>query len=163
MKSLAVRSLAWIDMQGYYLSDEEKRRLTVPIKFAPGVCMVAALTLVVMGSGAGLLVLAGFALAGALLPRHPFDYAYGLLLARPLRTGPAPRNTPQRRFACALGAVLLAGSGALFVGGYGAAAWVVGLAFVVVAFVVTTTNWCLPSLIYNRLLVRIGLPTAEAE
>jgi hypothetical protein len=163
MKSFAARSLGWLDMQGYHLSDEEKRRLTVPLKFSSALCTLFGATFVVTQWAPGLFVLAGTALAGALLPRHPFDYAYGVLLARPLRTGWAPRNTPQRRFACAAGAAMLGAAGAFFVAGNDAVAWIVGLSFVAVAFVVTTTNWCLPSLIYNRLLVRIGLPSAMAD
>ena len=54
-------------------------------------------------------------------------------------------------------------TGASFAAGVDPLAWVVGLFFVSVATVVTITNWCLPSLIYNRLLVRIGFPAAATE
>jgi hypothetical protein len=48
------------------------------------------------------------------------------------------------------------------VAGYDVVAWIIGLSFVAVAFVVAATNRCLPSLIYNRLLARIGFPAAPA-
>lgn len=163
MSLFAGWALRNVDMQGYHLSDAEKRRLAVPLRFAPGLCALLGATFLGTQWAPGLFVLAGTALAGALLPRHPFDYAYGVLLARPLRTGVAPSNTPQRRFACAIGAVLLTVTGASFAAGVDPLAWVVGLFFVSVATVVTITNWCLPSLIYNRLLVRIGFPAAATE
>ena len=152
-----------VDMQGYRLTAEQKRRLAVPLRFAPALCALLGAAFVVTQWPPGLFALAATALAGALLPRHLFDYAYALALEPLLKTGAAPANTPQRRFACAMGAVMLTVSGAAFAAGVDPLAWVVGLFFVSVATVVAVTNWCLPSAIYNALLVRIGFPTPEPQ
>ena len=95
MSFFAGWTLRNVDAQGYHLSDAEKRRLAVPLRFAPGLCALLGATFLGTQWAPGLFVLAGTALAGALLPRHPFDYAYGVLLARPLRTeSPQPLVFP---------------------------------------------------------------------
>lgn len=163
MNRFVAWSLASLDSQGYCLTEEEKRRLTVPLKFSSGLCAVLGAAFVIAGWVPGLLAVAAIAVAGAVLPRHPFDYLYRYLLNPVLGTGLAPRNTPQRRFACAGGAAMLGGSAWLFTGGYDAAAFALGGAFVAVAVVVTATNWCLPSFIYNNVLVRAGFPAAGPD
>lgn len=125
-------------------------------------CMIFGAAFVATQLIPGLLALSAVAFAGALLPRHPFDYLYIALVNPLLKTGPVPRNTPRRRFACAVGASFLAGTAAFFAGGYDVAAIALGLFFVAVALVVSVTNWCLPSFIYNKLLTRIGFPTSSA-
>ena len=102
------RMLAWIDMQGYGLTVAEKSSLTIPLKFAPGLCAALGTVFIATQSVPGLAVLAGVALAGAILPRHPFDYFYGAALDPLLHTGWAPPSPPQRRFACAMATVMLA-------------------------------------------------------
>lgn len=158
--SFASRSLQWIDMQGYRLSEAEKRRLTVPLKFAPALCTIFGALSLYQQSVPGLAVLAALAFAGALLPRHPFDYLYGFTLASLLRTGWAPTNPPQRRFACFMGAGMLATSAVAFAFGYPAVALVVGLSFVGAAALQALTNWCLPSFIYNLAVAQVFPPSA---
>lgn len=148
-------SLACLDMQGYRLSREQKQRSEPAIKFTPALCTVLTVLFVALQWPLGLWALAGTALVGALLPRHVFDYLYGVLLSRPLKTGWAPPNPPQRRFACT-GAALMLGAGAWLIGGGAVLAGsAVALAFAAIAGVMAVTNWCLPSFIYNRIP---GLP-----
>ncbi len=153
--SFADWSRACLNMQGYRLSVEEKRRSELAIKFTPAVCTVLTVLFVALQWSAGLWALAATALVGALLPRHVFDYVYGVLLSRPLGTGWAPPNPPQRRFACT-GAALMIGVGAWLIdGGAVVAGSAVALAFAGIAGVMAVTNWCLPSFIYNHIP---GLP-----
>ena len=91
--------MAWtrscIDMQGYDLSVEEKRALSLPIRFSPAVCGAFAAVLLVLQWPIGLFALAATAAAGTIMPRHPFDYAYNYLLDPILKTGSAPpRSAP---------------------------------------------------------------------
>jgi hypothetical protein len=150
---MAVRDwiLSNIEMQGYRLTPEEQQRLSLPISFAPAVCATLATAFLVSQWAPGLFALAATAALGVVFPRHPFDYVYGYVLSPVLKTGWVPPSTPQRRFACALGSLFLGGSGTQFVSGHELLGWAVGLAFVLVAVVVATTNWCLPSVVYNTL------------
>jgi|CXWL01.1.fsa_nt_gi hypothetical protein len=104
-----------------------------------------------VGSTEVLMVAMGFALLGAILPQHPFDYLYNGMV-RHWWGGPAvPLRTPQARFACGvatawLGIVLwLFSTGAVLAGN------VMGGLLVAVAILVTTTDYCVPSLIFNAL------------
>ncbi len=54
------------------------------------------------------------AVAGAFLPNHPFDYLYNYGIRHLTGTRPLPPNSPQRKFALAIAAVLLAATGAAF-------------------------------------------------
>lgn len=147
--SLASRTLGWIDMQGYRLTDAEKRRLTIPLKFAPALCALFAAVSLAQQSVAGFAALAVIAFVGGLLPRHLFDYLYAVALEPLLRTGLPPTNPPQRHFACLMGSAMLATAAVGFAVGFDALAWTLGLAFIGAATLVTLTNWCLPSFIYN--------------
>lgn len=147
--SLQERTLAWLDMQGYCLTDEEKRRLAVPIKFAPAVCFTITAASVAFQWWPGLAALSAVAFAGGILPRHPFDYVYGVALNPLLKTGWAPANAPQRRFACLMASALLAATAWGFAADVAAVGWGVGMFTAAAMFVVASTNWCMPSFIYN--------------
>lgn len=143
-------------MQGYCLTDDEKRRLTVPLKFAPFLCWSIGAIGLALQSWPVLATLSAIALVGGVLRRHPFDYAYAATLDRVLRTGMPPHNAPQRRFACVMASSMLALSAVGFAADSAAVGWAFGGAFVAASFVVWTTNWCLPSFIYNTALSLAG-------
>ena len=88
---------------------------------------------------------------GFLTPKHPFDYVYDAAL-RPLLGGPSvPPSPAPRRFACQLATPWIAAIAVAFLAGAPAVAWILAVPLLLVAATVTTTNWCLPSLIYGLL------------
>ncbi len=154
--TFSARTLQWLDMQGYQLSDEEKRRLTLPLKFPLVLCTAFGAAFVANAWAPGLGGLAVLAFLGALLPRHPFDYVYGWVVNPLLRTGWAPLKPPQQRFSCAVASVMLGTIASAFVLDYGLLAWSLGAAFVALATIPTLTNWRLPSYLYNALAASCG-------
>jgi len=98
-----------------------------------------------------LLALAGTALLGALLPFHPFDLIYNYGIRFIVRKRPLPPNRAPRRFSCGIAAVWLASTAAIFWSGEMALAYVLGILFVAVAVLVSTTDICIPSLMYQFL------------
>jgi hypothetical protein len=93
---------------------------------------------------------------GFLTPKHPFDYLYDATL-RPLLGGPSvPPSPAPRRFACQLATPWIAAIAVAFLAGVTALAWVFAVPLLLVAAMVTTTNWCLPSLIYGLTHKRRG-------
>ncbi len=146
------RTLAWLDIQGYYdLPIDERRRLSVPLRFAPALCTALSALALVTQPAPGLALMAVVATAGTLLPRHPFDYLYGWVVNPVLKTGQAPKTPPRRKIQCGVAAVIMAASAALFAAGYTAAGWVLGGSFIVVGVTLTVTNWCAVLYVMDRL------------
>ena len=158
--SIAARTSKWLDMQGYALSEQEKRRLVVPIKVAPVLCTGVAAAALATQSAGGFALLALIALAGAALPRHPFDYLYGWSLSRALGTGWAPRTPGRRKLQCGAASVMLAATAAAFGLGYTTAGIINGAAFLAVGITVTLTNWCVVLSLFDRLTALLR-PAAE--
>ena len=86
---------------------------------------------------------------GAILPRHPFDYIYNHMLRHWLNKPELPPSTNQKRFACGMATPWLAGTIYLFYIGQSLAAYILGGSMIVVSGLVSTTDICIPSIIYN--------------
>lgn len=149
------RLTAWsrgcLTMQGYgSLSDAERKSLWLGLRFAPALCFTGIALGVALASPVLLLAMAATAFAGGfLMPKHPFDYLYNATL-RLLLGGPSvPPSPAPRRFACQLATPWIAAIAVAFLTGATALAWVLAVPLLVAAATVTTTNWCLPSLIYG--------------
>jgi hypothetical protein len=146
-------SRSCLTMQGYgALSEEERKSLWLGLRFSPALCFAGIALGVVLTSPAVLLAMAATAFVGGFLtPKHPFDYLYDAAL-RPRLGGPSvPPSPAPRRFACQLAALWVAAIGVAFLVDLTAVAWALAVPLLIVAAVVTTTNWCLPSLIYGLL------------
>jgi len=155
---LTVWSRGCLTMQGYGGLDETERRgLWLGLRFAPLLCFAGIAFGTVLGSPVLLAAMTASALIGGFLtPKHPFDYLYDVAV-RPLLGGPSvPPSPPPRRFACQLAAFWVAAIAIAFAAGAGTLAWVLAVPLLLVAATVTTTNWCLPSLIYGLLHGRPG-------
>lgn len=103
------------------------------------------------------------ALAGSVLPHHPFDYAYNYGVRRITKTRPLPPNPPARKFACRVATPWLFGTGLAFFLGAMAVGYVLGGLFAAVAVLVSVTHICIPSILYNALFgAQLG-ETAAAQ
>jgi hypothetical protein len=116
---------------------------------------------VVLESPAVLLAMAATAfLGGFVTAKHPFDAIWDHGLRRLVDRPPLPPTPPPRRFACQLATVWLVAVAATFLAGADTLGLILGVPLLVVAAVVTTVNWCLPSLIYG--LIGRGLRGSTA-
>ncbi len=152
-----------LTMQGYgSLSDGERRELWLGLRFSPLLCFAGIALGTALGSPPLLLAMAATAAVGGFFAaRHPFDHVYNAVL-RPLIGGPpVPPSPAPRRFACQLAAPWIAAIAISFLAGSSALAWILAIPMLVVAATVTTTNWCLPSLIYGLLFERQAGETAS--
>ena len=86
-----------LTMQGYSeLDDVERKELWLGLRFAPLLCLTGIALGTILASPVLLLAMAVAAFVGGFLtPKHPFDYAYDVLL-RPLLGGPAVPASPAR-------------------------------------------------------------------
>lgn len=162
LDKLRTWSRGCLTMQGYgALADGERRQLWLGIRLAPALCLLGIAVGTVLASPAVLFLMAGLAAVGGFLaPKHPFDYLYDVAL-RPIFGGPAiPVSPAPRRFACQLATPWIAAIAFAFLADASTVAWILAAPLIVVAATVTTTNWCLPSLIYG--LVHGRQPSAAS-
>jgi hypothetical protein len=146
-------SRACLTMQGYGgVSDAERRRLWLGLRFAPALCLTGIAVGAAIASPALLLAVAASALLGGFVtPKHPFDYLYDVAV-RPLVGGPVvPRSPRPRRFACQLATPWIIAIAVAFRAGADPVAWILAVPLLATGAVVTTTNWCLPSFVYGSL------------
>ena len=165
IERLAVWSRSCLTMQGYgALGDEDRKGLWLGLRFAPMLCLAGIALGFVLASPGLLFAMAATAFVGGFLtPKHPFDYLYDAAL-RPLLGGPSvPPSPPPRRFACQLATPWIVAIAVAFLAGLTTVAWVLAAPLLVVAAIVASTNWCLPSLMYGRFLrgaARLSGPTS---
>jgi hypothetical protein len=154
---MATRLTHWmrdnLSMQGYQeLSEDERREFGLALRLSPALCLTGMTLGVVLESPAILLGMSATAFLGGFgAAKHPFDliWDHGL---RQLSGGPLlPPTPPPRRFACQIASVWLVALAAAYLAGADTVGLVLGIPLVLVAAVVATTNWCVPSLIYGFL------------
>ena len=105
-----------------------------------------------------LLVLTLIAALAAASPVHPFDLIYNYGIRYLTGTGPLPRRGVPTRFGCGMGAVLVLVTAWAFSAGHQLAGYALGGALTFVVLLVSTTDICIPSLIYRSIF---GWPRAR--
>jgi hypothetical protein len=117
-----------------------------------GMCALIAGAGTVLASPTILWALAPIAALGALFPVHPFDliYNYGIRYLR--NTGQLPKRRAQSRFACGVGAVWLVATAWAFQSGSLTVGYIFGGVLTGVGALVSTTDICIPSMIYNAFI-----------
>ena len=86
---------------------------------------------------------------GIFLPFHPFDLLYNYGMRYLTRTGPLPNSGPQRHFVFVVATAWLAVTGWAFHVGANIVGIILGGLLVFVGGLASTTNFCIPSFIYN--------------
>jgi len=144
-----------LEAQGYCGLDDAAMTEFAPwLRWSPVLCTLVMAVGVAARSPIILWSLAAIAFVGAVLPFHPFDLLYNHAMRYLTGTRPLPRHGPQRRFACGLATAWLIGTGWAFYAGANTLGYVLGVALVLVATLVSVTHICIPSMIYNALFQR---------
>lgn len=139
-----------LEAQGFRgLDDAALKELAPWLRWSPALCTVFMVIGVTMESPLFLWGLAVGALLGALLPFHPFDLLYNYGARYLTGTRALPHQGPQRRFACGIATVWLVATGWAFHAGAPWVGYLLGVPLILVAALVSTTHFCIPSLIYN--------------
>ncbi|MGH8106486.1 MAG: DUF4395 domain-containing protein [Arenimonas sp.] len=121
------------------------------LRWSPMFCTLFMTIGVVLNSPIILWALAGTAFLGVLLPFHPFDLLYNHGARYLTGTRALPHQGPQRRFACGIATAWLIATGWAFHVGEPMIGYLLGVPLILVAALVSTTNICIPSMIYNAL------------
>jgi len=141
-----------LEAQGFCnLDDATLSELAPWMRWSPALCTIFMAAGTALNSPVILWSLAATAFLGALLPFHPFDLLYNYGMRFLTGTRALPDQGPQRRFACGIATVWLAGTGWAFHTGVTLVGYALGIPLVLVAGLVSVTHFCIPSFIYNTL------------
>ncbi|MCH7514491.1 MAG: DUF4395 family protein [Bacteroidetes bacterium] len=149
---LSSRRLYSIRTQGYCdYSDANLSELAFGNRFAYYLCSFFLLIGVISANIPVLSAMMVVSIFGIMLPNHPFDYIYNNLLSKPMKKAKLPRRSKQLKFACIVSTIWLAATIYLFYTNLAIAGYVSGGVLFSIAFLVSTTDFCIPSLVYNFL------------
>lgn len=141
-----------LKVQGYRnYTDENLSELAFGNRFAYIVC---SSILVIGVIAANIPILASMmiiALFGVVLPYHPFDYIYNYLIRGMINKPKLPPRSKQLKFTCGIATLWIAGTIYLFYAGFALEGYIAGGVLSLVAILVSTTDICIPSMIYNFL------------
>jgi hypothetical protein len=159
--SLEPHRLRRLDIQGFENVEEARLAEVAPwLRLAFGLCATLAILGTALASTTLLFVLAGIALLGALSPVHPFDLIYDLGIRHLTGTGPLPRRGAPSRFACGFGSTWLLVTIWAFDSVGPTLGYVLGFSLSAVAVLVSTTDICIPSMIFRAVF---GAPAPRCE
>ena len=148
--TLTSRCRRRLDIQGFeHVEDAALAPVAPWLRLAFGLCAAIAGVGTALASSTILLLLFPIALLAALFPVHPFDLIYNHGIRFITGTGPLPRRGAPSRFACGLGAVWLLPTAWAFHSGLLVGGYVLGGLLTAVALLVSTTDVCIPSLVYR--------------
>jgi uncharacterized membrane protein YphA (DoxX/SURF4 family) len=158
-QTLTPRTTRRLDIQGFDTVDAQELARVAPwLRLAFGLCTVLGGLGTALASPAILLVLAALATLAAASPVHPFDLIYNYGIRRLTGTGPLPRRGVPSRVGCGMGAVFLLVTVWAFSAGHAVAGYALGGMLTFVALLVSTTDICIPSMIYRSIF---GWPSAR--
>ena len=141
-----------LDIQGFdRVADDALAPVAPWLRLAFGLCALMAGVGTALASPTILLLLAPVALLAAIFPVHPFDLIYNHAIRHLTGTGPLPRRGAPSRFACGLGAVWLLPTAGAFSAGQLLLGQILGWSLTAVAVLVSSTDICIPSLLYRSL------------
>ncbi len=147
---LSPTRIKFLKAQGYCnLSDNEISELAFGNRFAYIICGSIVAVAVASAHVPTLIAMTVVAFGGIILPYHPFDYIYNHLLRGMLNKPELPPRSKQLKFACVIATLWLIATTYLFYSGLTIAGYVLGGLLVAVAFIVSATDFCIPSMIYN--------------
>ena len=141
-----------LDIQGFTDVDEDLLDQTVSwLRFAFALCTILAALGTVFASPIFLYVLSPIAALAAISPVHPFDLIYNYGIRYLTKTPQLPKRGAPSRFACGLGSVWLIVTALMFQSGNLTIGYILGGSLTFVALLVSTTDFCIPSMIYRSI------------
>jgi Domain of unknown function (DUF4395) len=161
MATLSPTTRHRLEIQGFDGVEERTLAETAPwLRLSFALCTVLAAAGTLLASPVFLWSLAPIAALAAAFPVHPFDLPYNYGLRYLTGTGPLPKRGAPNRFACGLGVVWLIVTGWAFHAGAMVTGYALGGMLTLVGLLVSTTDICIPSLIYRSIF---GFPPKSRD
>ncbi len=147
---LSATRLNRLRAQGYCdISDSELSELAFGNRFAYIICVTITAVGVATANIPTLIAMTAIAFLAVVLPNHPFDYVYNHGLRGMVNKPKLPPRSRQLKFTCLVATLWLIATISLFYADLTVAGYVLGGLLVAVAFTVSTTDFCIPSMIHN--------------
>ena len=141
-----------LDIQGFSDVDENLLKQTASwLRFPFVLCTILAALGTVLASPVLLYILIPFAALAAIFPVHPFDLIYNYGIRHITKTPKLPSRGAPSRFACGLGSVWLIVTALMFQENNLTFGYILGGSLTFVALLVSTINFCIPSIIYRSI------------
>ncbi|PXW98870.1 DUF4395 family protein [Mycolicibacterium moriokaense] len=149
-----------LEAQGFCgLDDETLAELAPWLRWTYSLGTLVTLIGVALMSPSVLWSLAAITSVGIVVPFHPFDLLYNYGMRYLTRTGPIPNSGPQRHFVFVVATVWLIATGWAFYAGATIIGIALGVLLIFVGGLASTTNFCIPSFIYNTVVGRRNAPS----
>jgi hypothetical protein len=149
--------------QGYTCHSENQiSDLAFGNRFAYRACVSILIPGVVLANIPLLSVMLVVAFFGVVLPNHPFDYFYNHVLSKRMHKPVLPARSKQLKFACGMATVMIGATISLIYTGNLLAAYILGGVLISVATLVSTIDFCIPSIIFNTIF-KINTANQMAE
>jgi hypothetical protein len=160
-RTLTSRRRRFLEIQGFDAVDPEELARVAPwLRLSFALCAALGGVGTVLASPAVLLGLSAVAVLAASSRVHPFDHVYNSGIRRLTGTGPLPPRGVASRVGCGLGAVCLLVTAWTFSAGHEVAGYALGSVLTLVVLLASTTDICLPSIIYRSIR---GWPAARVQ
>jgi hypothetical protein len=145
----------WLRVQGFTnYTEMQLKYFRSGIRFAYALCAIIVLLAIPFDSIVLLSIAAITAFFGVLLPRHPFDYLYNCTVRFAVKKSKIPKRNPQNRFACGVATFLLSLAIYLLYSDYRMAGFAICFVVISSAILASTTDICIPSIIYNLIFLK---------
>jgi Domain of unknown function (DUF4395) len=139
-----------LEAQGFCgLDDAALEELAPWMRWTYILGLLVTLIGVALTSPAVLWSLAAITSVGIVLPFHPFDLLYNYGFRYVTGTSPIQNSGPQRHFVLGVATVWLVATGWAFYVGADIVGFALGVPLILVGGLASTTNFCIPSFIYN--------------
>ena len=153
-RKISQRRLERIKEQGYFnFSNYEISQIAFGNRFAYILCTCILVYAVITANIYVLTAMLFVAFGGVVLSNHPFDYIYNYLIRHIVKKPKLPKRSKQLKFACSIATCFIAITIYLFDTNYMVAGYIVGACLLFSAILVSTTDICLPSIVYNKMLI----------
>ncbi len=141
-----------LDVQGFDGIPDQRLAPVAPwLRLAFALCATLAAIGTIAASSAVLGTLVVIAALAALFPVHPFDLIYNYGIRHVTGTEALPKRGAPSRFACGVGVLWLLSVIWAFGAGHHLAGYIFGGLLTAVALLVSTTDICIPSMIYRAI------------
>ena len=156
--SLSPNRISRVKAQGYQnYTDQDIADLAFGNRFAYQLCVSVLFVGVLLCNTIILGTMMTIAFLAVILPNHPFDYIYNYLLANRMNKPKLPPRSRQLKFTCTIATLWIGATICFAQTNMMIAASIMGYSLVGVALLVSITDYCIPSVIYNAIFGKVKI------